>query len=177
VRGRGGGRGARAGGRGRGARWRGLQSPAAHSRAARCRPPPRSLDDAIDAQKRTHQATFNGRTITVEFVQGRGADGGGYGSGGGGYGGGRDYDRDRGGGGGGRDRSRSRSPPRRRRSPSYDMGDRRERGRDGASPAPRREASPPRRERSPPRRERSRSMDRMADRDEPRRRSRSRSPR
>lgn len=31
----------------------------------------RSIEDAIKAQRRTHQSTFRGRTITVEFVQGR----------------------------------------------------------------------------------------------------------
>jgi RNA recognition motif-containing protein len=32
----------------------------------------RNVEDAIDAQRRAHTATFNGRTITVEFTQGDG---------------------------------------------------------------------------------------------------------
>jgi hypothetical protein len=154
------------------------------------------LDDAIAAQKRTHLSPFNGRTLTVEFVQGRGV---------GGDDGGRwvvslqrdlasnqhrhfthnlvqpTCDPDRGGDRGGpegRPRERSRSPPRRRTSPAYDRS-RGDRNRDGgASPPRRREPSPPRRVRaSPPRRERSRSRDRM-DRDgPPRGRTRSLSPR
>jgi len=87
----------------------------------------RNLDDATEAQRRAHTATFNGRTITVEFVQSDGEKRGG-------------------------DRDRSRSPYGRapRRSPP-DYGRARSPAR-GPSPgrSPARNYSPPRRrERSP----------------------------
>lgn len=147
-------------------------------------PPLLRLRDAIDAQKATHLSNFHGRTVTVEFVQGRDNKderGGGGDRGGGG----RDYDR-------GRGRSRSRSPPKRRRSPDYDGNgypepDRRDRGRrdrdGGASPPPPRRAdsgSPGRRQGEAPRRERSRSPEKVDREGGPARsggRSLSRSPR